>query len=357
MRNEKSILEKRFNLNISGKTITCNKCGFVWSVKKLRYDRNMSCPNCHPIEHGSSRGECELYDVLLTTGLQIKHNDRIVLEGKELDLYFPDLKFAIEYNGEYWHNKEKDDIKDKLCKEKGIKLLRIDDKDFTLNKNSIINKIINFINTNYNLNIKTNEIKDIIRVSSKAQKIICTDTGEIFNSYLDAAKSINCSPPSIGNVCNGTYSNIKGYHFKYYQPDLTFEKTEKKYEYKTKHIKCVETNEIFPSLSYLKKIGFSSVWDCVSGKQKTSHRLHWEYTEEPVNFSDKFLNFKPEKLKKEKSFKKVKCVDLNLMFNSLAECAAYFNAPNTNSISRVIRGDNGRKTYKGHTFVYLQDNQ
>lgn len=358
MRNNKSVLEKRFNLQINGKTLICKKCSFVWEVKKLRYDRNMSCPNCHPIEHGSSKGECELYDALLTSGLNIEHNNRTVLEGKELDLYFPELNFAIEYDGKYWHDKSKDSEKEELCKLKNIKLLRIDDSDFTKNKEKVLQDIVSFIKTNFNLEIKLNTIKDsIIRVSGKAQKIICTDTGEIFDNYIEAAKKINCMPSSIGNVCNGTNPNIKGFHFKYYNPNVNFEKTEKKFEYKTRHIKCLETNEVFESIQELKRLGVSSIFDCVSGRQKTAKKLHWEYTDEPVNNNCEFLKLPKEKHtkeKKEKKLKKILCLETNQIFNSIEECANFFNAPNLNTISRVCRGE--RKAYKGYHFTYLEEN-
>lgn len=34
----------------------------------------------------------------------IKLNDRSVLEGYEIDIYLPDQKFGIEFNGDYWHS-------------------------------------------------------------------------------------------------------------------------------------------------------------------------------------------------------------------------------------------------------------
>lgn len=46
--------------------------------------------------------------------------------GFELDIYIPEIKTAIEYDGSYWHrNKQKrDNNRDKECKDLGIKLFR-----------------------------------------------------------------------------------------------------------------------------------------------------------------------------------------------------------------------------------------
>ena len=47
--------------------------------------------------------------------------------GVELDIYVPSLNTAIEYDGAYWHKDklEKDNAKDAVCKENGIRLIRI----------------------------------------------------------------------------------------------------------------------------------------------------------------------------------------------------------------------------------------
>lgn len=54
-------------------------------------------------------------------------NYRKILNGKELDIYIPELKLAFEYNGWFWHKdlSIKDDNKLVLCEKKGIKLITI----------------------------------------------------------------------------------------------------------------------------------------------------------------------------------------------------------------------------------------
>lgn len=50
----------------------------------------------------SSSAERELVEFL--QGHNLVRNDRTILDGKELDIYLPDNKLAIEYNGIVWHS-------------------------------------------------------------------------------------------------------------------------------------------------------------------------------------------------------------------------------------------------------------
>lgn len=59
---------------------------------------------------------------------KIIKQDRSILKGKELDILLPDIKIAIEFNGDFWHSEDKG--KDRIyhlqkmlmCREKGIRL-------------------------------------------------------------------------------------------------------------------------------------------------------------------------------------------------------------------------------------------
>jgi len=66
-----------------------------------------------------------------------------------LDIYLPDLKIAIEYNGIYWHSLPKSIIKDQIkqdeCKRLGIDLLVINEQDWIDDKDIELNKINSFI--------------------------------------------------------------------------------------------------------------------------------------------------------------------------------------------------------------------
>ena len=69
-------------------------------------------------------------------------NDRLVLNGKELDIYYPSKKIAIEFNGDYWHSdKYKSSMyhynKFKQCYDLGITLVSIFEREWSTKENLI----------------------------------------------------------------------------------------------------------------------------------------------------------------------------------------------------------------------------
>ena len=60
------------------------------------------------------------------------------LENHELDIWLPDIKVAIEFNGTYWHSlpniMESDHFKRLQCESKGITLVGIYEEDWTNNR-------------------------------------------------------------------------------------------------------------------------------------------------------------------------------------------------------------------------------
>lgn len=78
-----------------------------------------------------SKPETELYEYIKTlTTHEVIQSDRSILHGKELDIYIPDLKIAIEFNGVYWHSEmHKDERyhqqKTLDCLKQGVRLIHI----------------------------------------------------------------------------------------------------------------------------------------------------------------------------------------------------------------------------------------
>lgn len=59
-----------------------------------------------------------------------------------IDIAIVDLKIAVEYDGSYWHDKERDDYRDYVLKEKGWSTIRFEDYIPTLDE--LVEKINNF---------------------------------------------------------------------------------------------------------------------------------------------------------------------------------------------------------------------
>lgn len=103
----------------------------------------------------TSRPEEEIFDYISTFyDKEIKINIRSIIKDEnhsyELDIYLPNVKVAIEFNGTYWHsNLFKDkyyhQTKTKLCKEKNIILIHIFEFDWIKDKNKCLENIKDII--------------------------------------------------------------------------------------------------------------------------------------------------------------------------------------------------------------------
>jgi very-short-patch-repair endonuclease len=107
------------------------------------------------------RIENKIFDILkqIFPDKLIRRHDRITLKGLELDFNIPELKIAIEYDGEQHFDKElykkiygegfeaqvkRDKLKNKLCSKKNIKLIRIKYNE-DISKRNIKKKLLPFI--------------------------------------------------------------------------------------------------------------------------------------------------------------------------------------------------------------------
>ena len=110
-----------------------------------------------------SKGELELFN-MIDSNNKIQ-SDRSILDGKEIDIYLPFEKIAIEFNGIYWHSelngKDKNYHLGKTiqCDEKGIQLLHIFETEWHQKQNIILSVI----------NAKRGQFKD--RIYARKTKI------------------------------------------------------------------------------------------------------------------------------------------------------------------------------------------
>lgn len=142
------------NGNLSPSTITRGSGQKVWWACEKNHEweaypysrtgrKNSSCPVC-AAGKTVSKAEIEIFTYLSGIGVLLEQSNRIILkDNKELDIFVPEKKIAIEYNGLYWHSEEQGKGRtyhyDKWleCKEQGIQLIQIWEDDWNRNPEQI----------------------------------------------------------------------------------------------------------------------------------------------------------------------------------------------------------------------------
>ncbi len=196
--------------------------GHSWKTKiYLRTQRGCGCPECD--KSGTSFPEQAIY-YYLKQAFPTCVNGHMEF-GVELDIYVPELRTAIEYDGLRYHKTksklESDNKKDELCWEKNIRLIRVRDKGLPITKSAVTiwrdepDKVVT-------LN------KSIICVLSICGLSECNvdvvrDNLKIWNSYYTYLKenSLQAIAPNIANEWHPTENGkltpsmvTKGFHGK-----------------------------------------------------------------------------------------------------------------------------------------------
>lgn len=123
---------------------------------------------------GSSVQEKKLYNHIRRLcdkyGYTIQKGNRAILEGMEIDIFIPELKLGIEFNGSYWHSaiyKDKNYHYNKSynCAKQGYRLIHIFDYELWDRDDVILNYIDDIINPN----------KKVINARDCVIKILSTD--------------------------------------------------------------------------------------------------------------------------------------------------------------------------------------
>lgn len=129
--------------------------------------------------------------------------------------------------------------------------------------------------------------KEIIKKKPNGTKVVCLETGKIYNKILEATKDTGCNSTSISCCCRGlTVRTTKGkkLHWVYYKDfvKMTNEDIQKKIKETKEYRKCVciETNQAFSSLTEAAKVlGVSSskIAAVCRGKRKSTGGYHFKY--------------------------------------------------------------------------------
>ena len=150
----------------------CKK-GHNW--RAIPYSRTVGKSNCKKCSRAVSLNEKELQDfVEQSLKCEVSYNRRNIIPPFELDIYIPQLKIAIEYNGDYWHSNqvllkkkgmsasEYHQNKINKCKNQDIELYFVWDSDWTSKKAFIKKVLLDLLNNENEHQIlkKLNGIKD-----------------------------------------------------------------------------------------------------------------------------------------------------------------------------------------------------
>lgn len=142
--NEKSLLDEY------SKKYTMAEMSELFNVHIQTIYRHMNAHNLRTKFVSSE--ELELRRFIDSLGItNVIYNTRKLLpSGKEIDIYLPDYKLAIEYNGVYWHHEDVDHItktyhKDKFeqCQKLGIQLITVFSNFWHCKKDIVKQTIIN----------------------------------------------------------------------------------------------------------------------------------------------------------------------------------------------------------------------
>lgn len=109
--------------------VKCKVCGEI-SLKSLEMlETTPKCHNCHPV---ASYPEVLLLNYVssIIPNLKVLSGDRSAISPQELDIYVPEKRFAIEFNGLTFHHSgvlpvDYHSNKTKICSEKSINLMHI----------------------------------------------------------------------------------------------------------------------------------------------------------------------------------------------------------------------------------------
>lgn len=184
--NEEELVNKLKDFLIKNPELSCNSSQTYKTIgaSPIYLTRLLNKYNFKSLlkkEYSTSLGELEIYNFLLTLDLKeedIQRNIRLdFLKGKEVDFYISKFKFAIEFNGLYWHstiiksNNKYHFLKRELCEQAGVQLLQISE-DVWREKRSIIESIIKSKLNLFSNKIYARKTRIIIPMQEQAKRFL-----------------------------------------------------------------------------------------------------------------------------------------------------------------------------------------
>ena len=186
-------------------------------------------------------------------------------------------------------------------------------------------------------------------------KVVCINTGEIFDTINDACEKYNICACNVSSCCKNK-RNATGNHpetgekliWQYYDEWL-IEPKEYIIDYvdtndtnKKKRIICIETNKIYDSIAEAAdsvNVNRSSISNVCRGAHSIAGGYHWAYYDDYIKDPNKYNKLVKQNKSNYNSTKpkKVLCVETGVIYNSATEAANSINI-NRSSVSKVCKG-------------------
>jgi hypothetical protein len=151
--------------------------GHYWKIYLHNWRKGLRCSLCSN-KTGSSNAETEIAD-FLSKFIKIERNNKTLIKPFELDIFIPEKKLAVEFNGLYWHSEKNGKgknyhfLKLTMAQKANIDLIQIFEDEW-IHKQEIIKSVLksrlgiynrkiyarNCIIKNVSLEAKNNFLKD-----------------------------------------------------------------------------------------------------------------------------------------------------------------------------------------------------
>ena len=123
----------------------------------------------------SSAPESDIADFIRSLGFEVVLGNRKILEGKEIDIYLPEVKIGFEYDGLIYHSEDYGKPKTyhlqktEKAKEKGVTLYHIFEDEYKWQKDKLFTKIKHVLGKDdgIKINARECEVRDITHSEAK----------------------------------------------------------------------------------------------------------------------------------------------------------------------------------------------
>lgn len=159
---------------------------------------------------------------------------------------------------------------------------------------------------------------------SKSVPVVCVDTGDIFKSITVAAEWAGVAPTSLSAALHHRTHTSGGYRWNFVN---NLNEIEAMPQIRKRRVICIETGEIFESITAASEWAGKDIHEVLRGRNKTAGGYHWQYADAP---SEDEAAKKPHK-------RSVICLENGKIFESV-RAAAKFASISPCTVSDALHG-------------------